>query len=561
MQYARIISGHKKASFTEAIEKYIAVGFLMQMRRIIEGIFKRDSKRRPQQGNKSDLNHQSKAQDSLSLTLDENLLKVNNIFDESSDLVIREFKIGAQDPINAFIVMLNGLIDEKAVNADLINPLMFLSRDINKKNALADIRENALSAARVKESRSLDEIVDAILSGDTILFIDQSTIALIVSLRGGKTRNIDEPDTEAVVRGPREGFVESIGINISLLRRKMKNPALKFYPLKIGKQTKTDVCIAYLKGIANDKVVQEVKSRLAGIDTDSILESGYIEAFIEDAPLSLFPTVGSTEKPDIISAKLLEGRIAILVDGTPFVLTVPFLFIEAFQSSEDYYMRPYFATFLRWLRWLAFFFATTLPGLYVAITTFHQEFLPPALLVSIAAAHEGTPFPAVVEALLMNIIYEILREAGVRLPRPIGQAVSIVGALVIGDAAVSAGLVGAPMVVVVALTAISAFVVPSLIDISTLIRFVLIILASFSGLYGMVIGFIFFLTHQISLRSFGAPYMSPLAPSTLSDLKDVVIRPPLWAMRTRPRVIGEKNPNRQKPKGMPTPPKDQKGDN
>ncbi len=532
----------------------------MQIRRLIEGMKKRDSKGRCQQGNNSTRSHPSENQDSISLILVENLQKVKNIFDESSDLVIREFKIGTHNSINAFIVMLNGLIDEKAVNADLINPLMFLSHEINKDNALADIRESALSAARVKEGKSLDEIVDAILSGDTVLFIDGSNIALIVSLRGGKVRSVDEPETEAVVRGPREGFVESIGTNISLLRRKMKNPALKFFPLKIGRQTKTDICVAYLKGIANDKIVQEVKNRLTRIDTDSILESGYIEAFIEDAPLSFFPTVGTSEKPDIVSAKLLEGRIAILVDGTPFVLTVPYLFIEAFQSAEDYYIRPFFATFIRWLRWIAFFFATTLPGLYVAITTFHQEFLPPALLVSIAAAHEGTPFPSVVEALLMNVIYEILREAGVRLPRPVGQAVSIVGALVIGEAAVSAGLVGAPMVVVVALTAISAFVVPNMIDISTLIRFILIILAGFSGLYGMVLGFIFFLTHQISLRSLGAPYMSPLAPSTLSDLKDIVIRAPLWAMRTRPRVLGEKDSNRQKPNVMPAPPKDQKGE-
>lgn len=533
----------------------------MQIRRLIEGIKKRNPKARRQQGNNSVHNNQHADQDSLSLTLEKNLQKIKNIFDESSDLVIREFKIGTHESINAFIVMLNGLIDEKAVNADLISPLMFLSRDINKDNALVVIKESALSVAIVREGKSLDEIVDAILSGDTALFINESDIALIVSLRGGKARNVDEPETEAVVRGPREGFVESLGTNISLLRRKMKNPALKFFPVKIGRQTKTDVCVAYLKGIANEKIVEEVKNRLSRIDTDSILESGYIEAFIEDAPLSFFPTVGTSEKPDIVSAKLLEGRIAILVDGTPFVLTVPYLFIEAFQSAEDYYTRPFFATFIRWLRWVAFFLATTLPGLYVAITTYHQEFLPPALLVSIAAAHEGTPFPAVVEALLMNVIYEILREAGVRLPRPVGQAVSIVGALVIGEAAVSAGLVGAPMVVVIALTAISAFVVPSLTDISTLSRFILIILAGFSGLYGIMLGFIVFLTHQISLRSLGAPYMSPLAPSTLSDLKDVVIRAPLWAMRTRPRVLGGKDPNRQKPNLMPTPPENQKGEN
>lgn len=498
--------------------------------------------------------------DSLSLNLEQNLQRIQSVFVESSDLVIRKFKIGTDEAINAFIVMFNGLIDEKSVSADLIDPLMSLQRDLKKNNALNIIKDSALTVAIVKESGSFGEITNAVLSGDTALFIEESNIALLASLRGWEARGVTEPKTEAVVRGPREGFVESLGTNMALLRRKMRNPALKFWELQIGRQTKTSVCVAYLNGIANDKIVAEVKNRLQRIDTDSVLESGYVESFIEDAPFSLFPTVGNSEKPDIVSAKLLEGRVAILVDGTPFVLTVPYLFVEAFQSAEDYYTRPFYATFIRLLRWLAFFLTTFTPALYVAITTFHQEFLPPALLVSIAAAQEGTPFPSMVEALLMQTIYEILREAGVRLPRPVGQAVSIVGALVIGDAAVSSGLVGAPMVVVTALTAISSFVVSSLTDVSTLARFILIILAGFSGLYGVMLGFIAFLIHQVSLRSLGAPYMSPLAPSTFSDLKDVFIRSPLWMMLTRPRAFWEKDSNRKKPNLMPTPPGDPKGE-
>lgn len=553
----------------------------MPIKKLVDGLNKRKYRSRRQQQSTNDPgltqtnspngplpdsqpNAQDSSQDnpdSLSGNLDKNLQRIQSIFEESSDLITREFKIGANASIKAFIVMLNGLIDVNAVNADLIKPLMFLQHDINKDNALAVIKENELSVAMVKEGRSFAEVTDAIVSGDTVLFIEESNIALIASLRGGEWRTVEEPKTESVVRGPREGFVESLSTNIALLRRKMKNPALKFSEMQIGRQTKTLVCVAYLKGIANDKVVEEVKTRLRRIDTDSILESGYIETFIEDAPFSLFPTVGNSEKPDIVSAKLLEGRVAILVDGTPFVLTVPYLFIEAFQNAEDYYSRPFYTTFIRWLRFLSFFLTTCTPGLYVAITTFHQEFLPPALIVSIAAAEEGTPFPAMVEALLMQTIYEILREAGVRLPRPVGQAVSIVGALVIGDAAISSGLVGAPMVVVTALTAISSFVVPSLVDVSTLARFILILLAGFSGLYGVMLGFIAFMIHQVSLRSLGVPYMSPLAPSTFSDLKDVVIRAPLWSMLTRPRVLGGGNQNRRKPDLMPTPPDDQKGEN
>jgi len=292
------------------------------------------------------------------------------------------------------------------------------------------------------------------------------------------------------------------------LRRKIKNTQLKFEKITVGKQTKTDICIVYINGIANEKIVQEVKDRITRIETDSILESGYIEAFIEDAPYSLFPTVGNSEKPDIVSAKLLEGRIAVLTDGTPFVLTLPYLFIEAFQNSEDYYSRPYLATFIRWLRWLAFFISTFLPALYVAITTYHHELLPTSLLISIASANEGSPFPTIVEALLMLVAYEILREAGLRLPKAVGQAVSIVGALVIGDAAVSAGLVGAPMVVVVALTGICSFVVPTLTDVTTVTRFVLLILSGFAGMYGVILGCGFSYSSTFSKIVWGPLYVS-----------------------------------------------------
>ena len=491
----------------------------------------------------------------LSKDLAVNLQGMKSIFHGTSDLIIREFKIGSQQQVKAFIMMISGLVAETSVNENLMKPLLFFSKDINKDNAINIVKESGLSVTNIKETLTIEETIDSVLSGDTALFIDGVSTALIVSLRGWESRSVEEPKTEAVVRGPREGFVESLGKNVTLIRRKIKNPNLKFEQMKIGRQTKTDVCIAYIKGIAHEKIVKEVRTRLSRIDTDAILESGYIESFIEDGAFSLFPTIGNSEKPDIVSAKILEGRIAIITDGTPFVLTVPYLFIEAFQNSEDYYSRPFYSNFIRLLRWLGFFISTYIPALFVAITTYHQELLPSPLLVSIASAQEGTPFPTLAEALLMQIVYEILREAGVRLPRPVGQAVSIVGALVIGEAAVSAGLVGAPMVVVVALTAISSFLVPALTDVNTIARFILLILGGVAGLYGVMLGFIGFLVHQVSLRSFGIPYMSPLAPSTFSDLKDVFIRAPWWAMTTRPRLLS-KNSVRLKPSLIPLPPED-----
>lgn len=489
----------------------------------------------------------------LSQDLNENLVTIKNTFSNTTDLIIREFKIGTEHQINAFAVMIVGLINEESVNDNLIKPLMSLDRAISSDSVVKVVKDSALYVPSIQETQKLEDVLTGILSGDTALFIDGVDSALLASIRGWEARGVEEPKTESVVRGPREGFVESLSTNTALLRRKIKNTQLKFEKVTIGKQTKTVICIVYIAGIANSKTVQEVKDRLSRVDTDAVLESGYIEAFIEDAPYSLFPTVGNSEKPDIVSAKLLEGRIAILTDGTPFALTVPYLFIEAFQNSEDYYSRPYLATFIRWLRWLSFFISTFVPALYVAITTFHQELLPTSLLISIASANEGSPFPTIVEALLMQVAYEILREAGLRLPKAVGQAVSIVGALVIGEAAVSAGLVGAPMVVVVALTGISSFVVPALTDVTTVTRFALLILAGIAGFYGVMLGFVGFITHQLSLRSYGVPYMSPLVPLNVADLKDVFIRAPWWAMTTRPGRIGE-NPTRQKKSLIPHPP-------
>ena len=331
----------------------------------------------------------------LSKDLNENLATIKNIFINTDDLIIREFKIGRELQVNAFAVMIVGLINEASVNENLIRPLMSLDLDINKESTLKVVKESALFVASIQETRKLEDTVRGILSGDTALFIDETDSALIASFRGWQARSIVEPKTDSVVRGPREGFVESLSTNIALLRRKIKNPQLKFEKMTVGNQTRTDISIAYIDNIANAKTVQEVKDRVSRIDTDSILESGYIEEFIEDAPYSLFPTVGNSEKPDIIAAKLLEGRIAVLTDGTPFVLTVPYLFIEAFQNSEDYYARPYLSTFIRWLRWLAFLISVFLPALYVAITTFHQELLPTSLLISVASSHEGIPFPTI----------------------------------------------------------------------------------------------------------------------------------------------------------------------
>lgn len=488
----------------------------------------------------------------FSTSLEANLQQIRQVFSDCSDIIIREFSIGLDQQVKAFVVFVDGLVDMSLLQQNLLKPLMVESllnqphQRINRVNILKLIENSTLTMAHLKEVRSMEQAVQGVLSGDTAVFVDGYNVAMLAGARGWQSRGVEEPGTEAVVRGPREGFVETLSVNTALLRRKIKNPNLKIETMSIGWQTHTDVAIAYLKGVANNKIVEEVKRRLKSIDTDAILESGYIEAFIEDAPFSPFATVGNSEKPDPVAAKLLEGRVAVLVDGTPFVLTVPYLFIESFQVSEDYYSRPYYSTLVRWIRFLAFFLTVATPAVYVALSTHNQEVIPTPLLLTMAAAREGTPFPALLEALGMGAIYEIIREAGVRLPRPVGQAVSIVGALVIGETAVGAGIIGAPMVIVIALTAIAGFVVSAQSDSAALLRLSLVILAGALGQYGLMLGIAGLLVHLCSLRSFGIPYLSPLAPLTTRDLKDVLVRAPLWAMFLRPRTIGWKNPVRQK---------------
>jgi spore germination protein KA len=493
----------------------------------------------------------------ISKNLDKNLQMVEATFEDACDVDIRHFYVGISNKTKAFAVFIDGLVDKKTIDDNILKPLIIEMQLIadkkNKGNFLNFLKENVLTVGEIKETNDFSYAIDAVLNGNTTLFFDGLDAAIIASTQGWESRSISEPSTDVVVRGPREGFTETLRTNTALLRRKVKNTNLKLETMKIGRQTKTDVCIAYIKGIANQKIIDEVKHRLQQIDTDSVLESGYIEQFITDNPYTLLPTIGSTEKPDAAAGKILEGRVAIITDGTPFVLTVPCLFVENFQTSEDYYTNSYYATFLRWLRFIGFILSMFSPAIYVALVTFHQEMIPSNLLVTMAAAREGTPFPAVVDVIGMGIVYEILQEAGIRLPRPVGQAVSIVGALVIGESAVSAGLIGAPMVIVIAITAISSFVIPSLTEVGTIMRFYYVFLAGFLGLFGIMIGVASFISHLASLHSFGVPYLSPLAPIYISDLKDTFIRVPWWAMKTRPKAIVSPNGVRQESKKFEKP--------
>ncbi len=497
----------------------------------------------------------------LNTDLDSNLREIKAILNHCSDVVYREFLLAQNEQIRLALIYTDGLADITQISDQIMRalalevPMAASGQQITKARALEFIKQRGLCIQKIKESELLEDIIHAILSGDTVLLVDGHATAIINGSRGWEKRSIVEPEAEPTVRGPREAFVESLRVNTSLIRRKIKSPNLKSEVLRLGEVTDTDVVIMYVEGIVNEKLVAEVKSRLKRIKIDGILESGYIEELIEDNPWSVFPTINHTERPDRVAAMLLEGRVAILVDGTPFVLIVPNLFVEYLHAGEDYYERFLFSSAVRMLRFLAMLIALTLPGLYVTVVSFHHELLPTALLLSIAAQHEAVPYPVIIEVLLMEVTFEILREAGIRLPRPIGQAVSIVGALVIGEAAVRAGLVAASTVIVVAGTGIASFVISYNVSISLrLLRFFIMFLSAFLGLFGLISGLAVIGIHLCTLRSFGVPYLSPVVPTTGIDLTDTVVRAPWWGMLSRPRLIARQNQKRQGQGLKPSPP-------
>lgn len=497
-----------------------------------------------QDGNQAD-------QDTLSTNLDDNLATLRSIYQNSSDVTFRSFMIGGTE--KAALIYIEGLSNIEELNDNVLAPLMQIS--VERFNSLEDILEQKISVSKVKKINTYADAVEQISSGAPVILLNQNSWGFSVGLAKWEKRAIEEPSAETVVRGPREGFIESLGVNTALLRRKIKSPKLKMESMKVGSLTQTEVVLTYMEGIIDQTLVDEVKNRLNRIKTDSILESQYIEEFIEDNPYSPFPQLLSTERADVASSYLLEGHVVIIVDGSPFVLVAPTTFYSLMQSAEDYYQRPMMATVIRWLRYLFVLISLFLPSLYVAVLTYHQEMVPTTLLISMAAAREAIPFPAIIEALVMEIIFEILREAGIRLPKQIGAAVSIVGALVIGQAAVEAGIVSAPMVMVVALTGVSSFAIPRYTAGMALrmLRFPMLILAGGLGLLGIMLGIIAIVVHLCTLRSFGVPYLSPMAPMKGRDMKDVMLRAPRWSMNTRPHLTGEYDKNRQDSEDRPDP--------
>ncbi len=497
--------------------------------------------------------------------INKNIDILQNSLGENNDVIFRKFLLGFAENTEMAAVFIDGMVDTSVINNNVLKPLIIDSKIAKIKpdtNLVKVIKEKILSSSEIQEVCLVKDLINGILYGSVVLLTDGQATALIIDAKGWVSRSISEPDSEVLVRGPREGFTENLRTNTTLLRRRLRSPNLVIENHQLGRITNTGVTLTYIRGLASPDIVKELKNRLSRIDVDGILESGYIEEFIEDSSYSPFPQVLHTERPDRVASALLEGKIAVLTDGTPIALVVPTTLASFLQSPEDYYERYILGSAIRLLRYFAFAVSLLAPSLYIAITTFHQEMIPTQLLFNLVASREGVPFPAIMEALLMEFTFEVLREAGIRLPRAVGQAVSIVGALVIGQAAVQAGIVSPMMVIVVALTGISSFTNPAFnVAISMrLLRFPIMLLAATLGLFGVMAGILAILIHLAGLRSFGVPYLTPLAPFKLADLKDTVIRVPWWAMDKRPSETGKLNQYRQIKKLKPTPYKNgQKG--
>lgn len=455
---------------------------------------------------------------------------LRRMFHESSDIVIGRFSTCRGE---AIVVYVDGLINMDLAERDVVRPLKAEDFD-------GDVQK-ALKVSAITEVSDLNALAGQVLMGNVAVLYEDMDRALAVDLKHWSQRAIEAPDTEAVIRGPKEAFTESIRTNTSMLRRKIRSPQLVFESLRLGRQTNTPIAVAYVDGIVNQDVLQELKVRLAKIDTDAILESGYLEEYISDSPLSVLPSVGVTEKPDVVAAKILEGRVAVFCDGTPHVLTVPQLFVENLQTSEDYYMRTVMASALRGIRLVALLFSLLLPGIYVAAVNYDQEMIPTVFLVTLAASREAIPLPTSVELFFMMLMFELLRESGTRLPRAIGSAISIVGALIIGDSAVKAGIVGAPAVIVIALTAVSSFIVPTLTEFMTVYRYLFWLLGSMMGIIGISAGMMVMLTQIVSTHSFGVPVLSSFS---RQELKDTFVRMPMRTLIFRPQSVGSDNRRR-----------------
>ncbi|MDQ0418629.1 hypothetical protein J2Z48_002832 [Croceifilum oryzae] len=517
----------------------------MKMRKLR---FLRDQKRKKilEQQSKNKVEERSENK-GISKNLDENLDFLKNVFGNSTDIITRTFAMKTPDHSTGAVIYIDEMVNKDITHNYILRPLM--QEEIQDQTDIwKNVVQKLIEAGEVKEITKMKEVINGILSGDTIFLLEGTTRALVIGTKGWTTRSVGEPRAESVVRGPREGLSETSTFSLAMIRHRMKDPDLRIQSFVIGERTQTAVSLLYVEGLTNEQIVETARNRLKDIKIDGILETGYLEEYLQDQTWTPFPQIQNTERPDSVVAHLLEGRVAILVDGSPHALIAPAVFTQFYNSPEDYYERYLISSFLRLIRLFSFAIALLLPAFYIAFVSFHPELIPDQLSIAMAAGRASVPFPSIVEALLMEGSIEVLREASIRLPGPIGPTIGIVGGLVIGTSAVQAGLVSPAIVIVVGMTTISSYANPSYnaaISIR-LLRFPLMIAASILGLFGIMIALMLMILHMVQIRSFGVPYMTPFAPLRWGAVRDAIVRVPWKYMNARPSFLKPQDRYRQK---------------
>lgn len=462
----------------------------------------------------------------MSCSLEKRKEKLKNIFAGSADFTIRDMTMPDCKGTNAALITIEGMCSKDVVAISVIAPLLKAEyKSVSPDSLVEEIRLSVLASSEIVELTSLDEVITFSTSGFAVLVVDGAEKMLAIGAQGFSFRSVSEPESEVVQRGSREGFTEPLRINMTLIRRRLKNPDLVFETLTVGYGSNTQLMLCYLQNSVSKEILAEVRRRLKSCNLKMVLASGYMTEYLEDKNTkSIFSGIGISERPDTVCGKLSEGRIAVLIDGTPSVILIPHLFVEEFQSVDDYSNRPFYASFIRILKYISFLIAVFLPGLYTAFAQFHPEYFPTGLLIKTAESLSQTPLPVTLEVLLITFVYEVMREAGLRIPKPLGHAVSIVGALVIGESAVSAGIISSSTLMVVATAAICSYVTSALYPQIMIMRFAFLLSGGIFGLWGVVLLTCIILINMCSKTSAGVPYMSSLAPFSLRSMRDVFIR-------------------------------------
>lgn len=457
-------------------------------------------------------------------SLKENIMKLRNITASSADFTVRELSLS--DGEHVAVITTEGMSDKKSLAISVINPVLKANPRNKKGEELFNyFVDNVLSASEVIRINSFDEVLKYSMSGFAVFAVDGCSRMLAIGVQGYSFRSVSEPESELVQRGSREGFTEACRVNMTLIRRRIKNPELVFETKTIGSVSNTEVCMVYLKNKATASSVNEVRKRLDACDIKTVLGSGYLVPYLEDSGKNeVFTGVGITERPDTLCGKLMEGRIGIIVDGTPSVLVIPHLFVENFQSVDDYSNRPYFAAIIRIIKFISYFVSILFPSIYIALYNFHPDYFPKVLYSNIKESIDHTPLPLMLEVLVIDFIYEVMRESGLRLPKVLGHAVSIVGALVIGESAINAGIIGAPTLMSVAIAAICSYVVPDLYPQITVLRLSFIIVGGIFGIFGIAALSVIVLVYMCSKSTLGVVYMTPFAPFSKKNMRDVFVR-------------------------------------